>query len=545
MRKNKALIIGLDSADPGLIETWIDQLPNFKKLFVEGCHGKLSSTIPPVTCPAWISFATGKNPGTLGAYDWQDFQPPHEPGLPNWKVPGHLKIWQMLGNAEYKVGVVNVPLTYPPEAVNGFMIGGFPVPPGAKDYAYPPQLVKQINSIVSGYDPDPKQIVNPDYLRRGAQQFLEEVDKATENVFSLAKHLIKTSEWHFFMVTFMCLDHVQHYFWRYLDKKHPDYKSKEAEEFSGAIFSFYKKIDNILGSLVSLTDENTYVLVMSDHGSGPQYGSLAINAWLMQKDLLTIKFESPLRNKLVSLLDFTFERSLNSALITKTLRKFGLFTWGRKLAHRTFGHVNPDNPLWTIRHLFKVIDWSQTKAIGLSNGKIYLNKEILSTKKQYERVREEVMSSLYELKDPLTGKKAVSQLFTKEQLYGKDYAGNPPDIIYFLSDLKYNQITSVNSSSLWQIPARRSGEHRFDGLFIAKGPGVKSGEKIDARIIDLAPTTLHLFGLPIPKDMDGRVLSEIFEPNSDSGRRPVVYKPAGEKARVKGKIRKLKDSGAI
>jgi len=540
MTKNKALIIGLDSADPGLIETWIDQLPNFKKLFEEGCHGKLRSTTPPVTCPAWISFATGKNPGTLGIYDWEDFQPPQKPGLSNWKVPGHLKIWQLLGNAEYKVGVVNVPLTYPPQAVNGFMIGGFPVPPGATDYTYPPQLVKQINSIVSGYDPDPKQIANPDYLRRGAHQFLEEVDKATENVFSLAKHLMKTSEWHFFMVTFMCLDQVGHYFWRYLDKKHPDYKSKEAEEFSGAIFSSYKKIDNILGSLISLTDENTYVFVMSDHGSGPQYGNLAINTWLMQKGLLTLKLESPLRNKLVSILDSTFERSLRSALIVKTFRKLGLFTWGRKLAHRTFGLVNPENPLWATQHLFEAVDWSQTKAIGLSNGKIYLNKEILSTTEQYERVREEVISSLYEVKDPLTGKEAVSQLFTKEQVYGEDCSGNPPDIVYFLNNLKYNQTSSVNSSSLWQIPARRSGEHRPDGLFIAKGPGIKSGKKIDARIIDLSPTTIHLFGLPVPKDMDGRVLKEIFREGSEPAKRQLLYEEGSERERMKDKIKELK-----
>ncbi|MFX0196614.1 MAG: alkaline phosphatase family protein [Candidatus Hodarchaeota archaeon] len=545
MNRSRVLIIGLDGADPDLVEAWIDHLPNLREFFAQGVSGKLRSITPPVTCPAWISFATGKNPGTLGIYDWEDFQPPQKPGLSNWKVPRHLKIWQLLGNAGYKVGIVNVPLTYPPEPVNGIMIAGFPSPPSVKDYVYPPQLMRQISSIVGNYDPDPAGIINPDYLEGGPRQFLEEVDKASSNVFSCAKYLMGSFDWDFFMITFMCLDQVQHYFWRYLDERHPDYRPREAEEFGSAILAVYKKIDNLLGSLLSLIDENACVFIMSDHGSGPQYGNFAINEWLAQEGLLTLKSKRPLKNIVFSILDSIFQKLLTSVLIRKTFRRFGWFRLGRRLVRRRFGLINPENPLWAAQHLFEDTDWYRTKALGLSNGKIYLNKQVLSTKDQYERVREEVMSSLCEIRDPLTGKQAVSKLFTKEQLYGIDCAGNPPDIIYFLGDLKYNQISGIKSPSLWQIPALRCGEHRLDGLYAAKGLYIKAGARINSRIIDLAPTILHIFGLPVPEDMDGRVLKEMFEDGSEPGKREVKYRVWDEKDRIRNKIRKLRRSDKI
>ena len=121
----KLLIIGIDGATLDLILPWVESehLPTIGRLIKSGVHGDLASTLPPVTSPAWPTFMTGCNPGKHGVFDF--IQPTGSDfSLVNATKIKQPTIWQRLSSAGYRVGVLNVPVTYPPKPLNGFMISG-------------------------------------------------------------------------------------------------------------------------------------------------------------------------------------------------------------------------------------------------------------------------------------------------------------------------------------------------------------------------------------------------------------------------------------
>ena len=193
------------------------------------------------------------------------------------------------------------------------------------------------------------------------------------------------------------------------------------------------------------------------------------------------------------------------------------------------------------------IDWSRTKAYGLGRvGQIYLNVKgrepwgIVEPGQEYEEVRDEIIRKLGEMIDPETSKPVDIEIFKKEEVYHGQYFELAPDILYRMS--KFYQAVSIRDRAEWG-KSPFSGYHVPEGLFVAYGPDVKkSGEKLEGlRIYDIAPTILHLFGLPIPEDMDGRVLTEIFEEDSEPGQREVVYQEIDYEAeRIKRKVKELR-----
>src|SRR5437899_998459 len=139
----RVLVIGLDGASPVLIQKWIDKLPNIKRLSESGVHGVLQSVVPPASVPAWQCFATGKNPAKIGLFGFATIS--RDKRLIKRQAGPDLGcLWDLSSQEGLKVGVFNVPGTYPAYPLNGFMVCGFPVPPG-KDWAYPRNLMKRPN----------------------------------------------------------------------------------------------------------------------------------------------------------------------------------------------------------------------------------------------------------------------------------------------------------------------------------------------------------------------------------------------------------------
>src|SRR6266568_445978 len=146
----KAMVIGLDAASPSLIDRWADHLPNIRSLCSTGVHGVLNSIVPPSSVPAWQCFATGKNPAKIGVWGFLSIGPDRK--LRHARTPQDIGcIWDICGNAGFKVGVFNVPGTFPPYPVNGFMVSGFPTPPG-KPWAYPKEVMRRLDKAVDGYE---------------------------------------------------------------------------------------------------------------------------------------------------------------------------------------------------------------------------------------------------------------------------------------------------------------------------------------------------------------------------------------------------------
>jgi len=266
---------------------WKDELPNLRKFMKDGVYGILESTIPPITCPAWNCFMTGKNPGKIGVFDFQQVQ---------FNVRAAAKIvdstsqegsslWEILSNYNKKIGVVNVPMTYPPTIINGFMVSGFSTPLSSRDYTYPPELLLELEKEFGKYEVD-HDIVFPEYKITGQEGFLEEVYYLEEKKLEVTKYLMKTYEWDFFIAVFMMLDRIQHNFWHYMDKNHPKYNKEHAKNYKNVIKNGYLKLDAIIGELLELINEDTIVIIMSDHGFGTHYGSFFSNVWLETHGLL-------------------------------------------------------------------------------------------------------------------------------------------------------------------------------------------------------------------------------------------------------------------
>ena len=220
----RTLIIGLDGGSLDLVKQWVEQgdLPNLSKLLEGGTHGHLNSTVPPMTPPAWNSFMTGKNPGKHGIFDFTErVANKLELRIVNSSHRKSETIWKRLSRSGKRVGVIGVPGTFPPEAVNGIMISGFDAPGADERAMYPPGLCKELKEKIGGY------ILTADFLQDASQGRVDEAVEKLLNVIerkaAAAKYLLSREPWDCFMIVFGETDAVVHHFWKYHDKKSPQY----------------------------------------------------------------------------------------------------------------------------------------------------------------------------------------------------------------------------------------------------------------------------------------------------------------------------------
>ena len=146
MNKINMLVIGIDGACWPLINKLIksEELPNIKNLRENGVWGDMKSCIPPITCPAWKCYSTGKNPGKLGVFWWEYLDLENKKSIiPDSRSFDSKEIWDYLNENEIKTGIIGMPTTYPPKKVNGFMISGSPEA-GDTDYTYPKSIEKDV-----------------------------------------------------------------------------------------------------------------------------------------------------------------------------------------------------------------------------------------------------------------------------------------------------------------------------------------------------------------------------------------------------------------
>lgn len=539
---NKVVIFGIDGASLKLIEQWQDELPNLKRIMEGGTCGELESTMPPVTCPAWPCMFTGKNPGKLGMYGFVSIQPGEEQRVKMSSSEDYHQwsLWKILNDHGIAVGLLNVAMTFPPHQIDSFMVCGLGAPLIVKEsYTHPASLKKELNKVVPGYQPFPP--ISMDILGK-EKTYKAALEQELSNRVKAARYLMNAFPWQLLVSIFFAVDTAQHYFWHHMDDTHPRHNG---ERYRNVIKDLYKMVDASIGELVEELPAETNVLVVSDHGFGPCHGGLLIDKWLERQGLLT--FLPSVGGETESswfwrTRDFLLSH-LNSRVLELIVRMIPKSLWMR-LSHRAkIGYA--------ITKLFRNIDWARTKAYPMGGaGMIRVNLKgrepfgIVAPGNEYNKVVADIVAKIKKLTDPRTGKLLDITVFKRNEIYHGDYANLGPDIVFFID--KYTPALSEGQQSEWGEFAW-SGQHARHGIFMACGPDIKNNsEKLaHLKIYDITPTVLHMFGLPVPDDMDGRVLGEIFEANSDPARRPVVYEPTGEKGKVKAKIKRLKDSGMI
>ncbi len=499
---SRVLVIGIDGGTLDLLRPWAEEglLPHLARLMDEGAWGPLESTLPPVTSPAWPSFATGKNPGKHSVFDFIRPQG-GEFDLVNSTSIQARTLWRILSDAGRRVGVINAPVTYPPEPVNGFLIGGLLSPLGGR-FTYPDGLLEPYRQELGPY----RILPSVQYKPGNEEAFLADLLDLVEQRRRYALRLMADHPWDFMMVHFQSTDVLQHGLWKLLDPTHPLHDAQAAARFGSTIRQVFQRIDAAVGQMAEQAGDEATVIVMSDHGFGPLHWVVNLNLALLDAGLLQLR-----RDALTRLKAALFRAGLTPAAAWRAIERVGLQNLVNRVSRSTRNKV-------VGRFLsFDDVDWSRTRAYSIGHvGQIYVNLKgrephgIVEPGADYEAARQQVIEALSALRHPQTGQPLLERVIPGEQAAHGPYAGRGPDLHLVFDG--YRVIAFPLFATDHRLFTRQirgdSGCHRLHGLLIACGPAIRRGRAEGARILDLAPTILHLMGLPVPDDMDGRVLTE-------------------------------------
>ncbi|MER3446965.1 MAG: hypothetical protein C4291_09030 [Candidatus Dadabacteria bacterium] len=546
MRDGKSLfILGIDGGTFDVVLPMIrnGELPTLNRLMKEGVYGELNSTLPPMTPPAWSSFATGLNPGKHGVYDFTERVPgTYSVRFVNASMRHGKNIWTIASEFGKRVAVMAVPFTYPPDRVNGVMISGIDAPGGAKSdprvIMYPPHLYDELIKNVGPYiiTSSPVKYIYGGDMKLALDRILEAVERKGDT----AKYLIQKDNWDLFIMVFGETDLVGHHFWKYHDPNSPFYE-RTLPEINDAVRTVYGTIDRKIGEMLSLFPNDASVMVVSDHGFGGN-GDVVIHLNRVLEEMGFLRFKGFASAEYISALILDRVKKMGLKLTPQIMR--------RELIKKQRGGIVNKMESWL---RFSLIDWSQTLAYSEETPYfplIWINlkgrepKGIVSPGAEYERVREDIIRRLAALKDPFTGTPVVKAAYKREEIYTGPYVEKAPDIIIDWNNpngysyMSRSSLYSKNKGSIRRFTKEemksdgfrnKSGNHRQYGIFIACGGVFEKGKSIEgAQIIDIAPTALYIQGIPIPKTMDGRVLTQAISPEFLANHDPVFSEDINE-----------------
>jgi len=445
----KVLVIGLDSTPPRLLyQDFRDSLPNIRTLIDEGLSLRLRSCHPPITIPAWMVAATGKDPGEMGVYGFR-----HRKGHSYndmWITTSdriHVpKVWDILAEKGKRSIMVGIPPSYPPYQVHGHLVSCFITPDEKKQFTYPAALKKEIEELVGTY------IFDVVFRTEDRDRLLEGLHEMTHKNFQVIEYLIREKPWEFLMFVEIGVDRIQHAFWKYFDSAHP--KHEPNHKYKDAILNYYRMLDGHIGRLLSLLDEDTSVIIMSDHGAKAMKGAFCINEWLIQEGYLALK-------------------------------------------------SYPDE----VKSLEKLkVDWSRTRAWGWGgyHARIFINKkgrepEGIVKEKDYQSLREELIERLCGVKGP-SGEVWQTSAHPVEELY-PTLRGDYPDLMVYFDNLSWRSAGTVGRKSIY-LGENDTGPddavHDWDGVFIlwdSRGRATTAEGATSLGIAEITPIILRLFGI--------------------------------------------------
>jgi len=507
---NRLFVLGLDGGTFDLLKPWMEagDLPHLHELIKSGVHGELESTYPPLTGPAWGSFMTGKKPVNHGVLEFFRRSPQGYNLVLNSRqdLDGR-SIWRVLSDCEKTVGVLGVPLTYPPEEVNGFLVTGL-LTPRQPDitFTYPPTLATELDEELGGY-----QLQRTEkYLQDDPMRLIREEVTILDNLGNAAVYLMENKTWDFFMLHILGTDVMQHGFWHFMDPSHPEYDPGLNERYGNPIRDFWMKVDRWVGELLERLPKDVFVMVMSDHGFGSVKKYINFNVWLLQTNFMHLKKD--LRSQIRYL---SFRAGYNYASAFKVGFRTGIARQVIKL-----GRGKQEGLQRQMFLSLDDVDWSRTQVYSSGNfGQMYVNLKgrepqgSVSPGEEYERVLQRLETELRALRDPDTGEQVIAQIWRGSELFQGKYADRAPDLFFFTQDMMYKAmgLTDFGSNNVFEDIYGTHAHHHMNGLFILSGPGVNQNKQIEgARLIDLAPTIYGLMGVPIPQDLDGQMLNQVF-----------------------------------
>jgi len=538
MASDRVFVIGLDGGSWKVIDPLIERgkLPNLSRLKEEGAWSGLESTLPPVTCPAWFTFSTGLRPSRLGIYDFRGISKGSDRiRLHTYKEIEQPEFWDIIMQSGHSCGIINNPLLYPRKRHTGYVVPGF-ITPQEHFRTYPEGLIRELDGVAGGYEVDQQamNIVDDETL-------LEDCLRVLRKRIEAMTYLLREYPTDLFLGVFTATDRICH---RFMNRA---FLGDGDEERAGwdALERVFGLVDEGVGKILEAAGDEDYILVMSDHGFEARPWNVHVNQWLADEGLLNIKVVGTLE-----------KMGLTQRNIGRQLKKMGLMKAVYRLSPRRLREIVPagESTLgeYFIHDLLERgrVDWARTRAVSLGYS-YYLNTEdrpqgILSAREAGE-VRQEIEAGLRGLVDPEGGSGGIEALDTASA-YETEAPLDPPDQMLRESGGWQIRSTLTAGGEIF-TPNERAG-HAMRGIFVLRHPWVEAGEVGEPLSIeDLAPLILHLFGLPVPEGMDGRVRQDIFKPDTPLRREVSISRTpdamGAEKERIRRRIAALKQGDAV
>jgi len=456
----RVAVIGLDCASPDLIfHTWRDDLPTFRRLMTCGRYGRLRSSDPPITIPAWSCMVTGKDPGQLGVYGFRNRKDYSYDDLviadSTWiREP---TLWRVLSRRRLRSIVIGVPQTYPPHPLRGILVSGMLAPNERVQFTYPPEARETLHEATGGYIIDVR-----DFRTDDKSALLSQIKEMTRRRFRAARHFLTREDWDFFMAVDMGPDRISHGFWKYFDPRHPKYEPDNP--YQDAVRDYYRLLDQELGSVWELLDPQDTLIVVSDHGARPMMGGFCVNEWLRRRRYLRLRHE-------------------------------------------------PASPVRLTRDM---IDWSNT-AVWSEGGyyaRLYFNirgrePEGIVEPDDLGRLGADLTAELTELQGP-HGALLGNRVLDPREIY-REVNRVAPDLMLYPGDLSWRSVGSVGTGDIYTFDndtGPDDANHDYHGIFMMFDPAgdAPTGEMADMNILDVAPTVLRRLCGDVPEDMRGTVI---------------------------------------
>jgi len=510
----KVFVLGLDGATWDLLDPLAKagELPNLSRLRERGVSGTLNSVFPPLSPVAWTGVMTGKNSGKHGIFEFLEHA--HDPLKGRVNSSRAIKtelVWEIAGKHGKATVAGGVPMSYPPRKAPGFYLGDFLSPAGSPDFSSDPAIFAELEKVVGPYRPWSASV----HDGGNEAKVLADLTEFLDHHLKAVQFLMGRCEWDLFMFDLMATDRAQHELWHVWDTTHRLAKGHDFTQLRAGCVDFWKRLDRGIGEIEAALPSDAALILMSDHGFGPIEWYVNFNVWLLDRGDIALQNSFYVKQK-----HWFYKRGATPEWFYGMMARLGLA--GQRVSRFRGKQDSPleraaESAFLSRRH----IDWSKTRAYAQGNfGQIFLNLKGRQPQgcvapEDARPLLDDLKAGLLAIPHPETGAPLVERIYEREELYSGPQAHLAPDLTVVLEDWRYRTIGlhDFTTNKLISPAFGPTGDHRMEGMIVASGPAFRTGATPQgANLLDIAPTVLHLLGVPVPSDMDGRVLTEILDP---------------------------------
>ncbi len=509
------LAIGLEAADPDLLEAWLDagELPNFRNLIERGGYRRLRSCTDVSSGATWPSITTGVSPAKhgMGFYHRQLKSGTYQIVKKYADEVRSDFFWKPMSAAGRRIAVFDIPSIYPLPDFSGVQVVGWGAEglnwkPGSDPAGLLPEIARQFGKhpLDGWYQEDIKDAAEWRSLR-------DRLIDGTRRRTKIVRWLLEREPWSLCLAGYPETHWAGHYFFHLLDAAHPRHDAALARELGGAILDVYREVDKAIAELTR-GREDLAVLVFSNTGMGANYSGLHLVPEVLER--LGLAGDDPARRKNIGEMRRRWGpyaiKTVESLVSAKNIARVRRLVPERFWDKYTRILLNSGNR------------WAQSRAFAVPGdytGSIRINLRgrepngTVAPGEEYDRLCEELAREFLALENADTGEHAVSAVYRFRQRYPGPYFDEFPDLIVQWEGKR--PIESLRSPRIGTVrgvlPDKRSGAHQTFGFLATGGRGVRQAGRLPAAdILDIAPTILTMQGVAVPTHMDGHVLADMI-----------------------------------